>query len=317
MKSMIKYWEKSLNKLSGNFTTNEYMPKKIKNKLLKENTSLSKDLTFKKINFPKLKNSAGKIKGLNILSELQSINKKGCLTLFRAIRFPTIYRIHKSVYDLGFTISNYEQERILDLYRSKNYISKRKEIRNDENFWVQPQERVVKGLPFFYLVNDALQIHRAFRNKIDRVMIIVIHIPFNLIKKEKVRFYANLDIDENYKNNQDVELKDFVKKKGCYFLDTPSLNLKGINVYEIYMKKLSFNMKRNNELGISQKFFLLDICKININEGKIKKLRNDLKTLEKYNSFLYGFFGDYNLFGRRPSEFLPYSCHEIKKIAKK
>ncbi len=314
MKSMIKDWEKSLNKLSNNFTTNEYMPNWIKGKLLKEDLSLVKEISFEKVSFPNLKGSATKIKGLNILSGLQSLHKKNCLTLFRAIRFPTIYRMHNSIYNFGFTILNYEQERILALYKNKDYISKRRNIQKDKNFWIQPQERVVKGLPVFYLINDALQIHRAFRNKLDRVLIIAIYIPFNLIKKGKIKIYANLDIELDYKNNKrDVEIKDFVNKNGYYFIDTSALNLKGINLYELYLKRLSFNMKKANGNGINRRAFLLDIYKINHTDARIKKLRGDLPILKKYHYFLNGFFGDYNLFGRRPFEYLPYACYEVKR----
>ncbi len=163
------------------------------------------------------------------------------------------------------------------------------------------------------MINDAIQIHRAFRSNSDRVLVAVIHIPFSLIKNDKIKIYANLDIDTDYSNNkEDFELKDFIKKNDHYFLDNSALNLKGINAYELYIKKIPFNIKDNHKKGISQRFFLLDLYKLKQDKKEIKELREDLKTLKKNNYFLQGFFGDYNVFGRRHTEFLPSICYEVK-----
>jgi len=208
---MLKNWKKQLEKLSGNLTTNEYMPQHIAKLLLEEDNSLKSELIFKEIFFPKLQGILGEIEGLNILAGLQKFNNKDCLTLYRAVRFPTHKRIYEMLFEYGGAIPNFEQERILELYNDKKYQSKRNKIQKDKNFWVMPQERVVPGLPMFALVNDALQIHHAFRGKKDKVAMVVIHIPYKLFGK-KIKLIANPAIDLDYDNcERDCEITDFIK----------------------------------------------------------------------------------------------------------
>lgn len=310
---MLEIWKKTLNKLSGNLTTNEYISKEIKVKLLEEDLFLKNNLYFKSVNFPQLDSPINKIKGLNILSGLQKINKKGCLTVYRAVRFPTYRRINEMIYNKGLAIANYEQERILELYRDKKYVSKRKEIKKDRNFWTQPQERVINGLPVFVLVNDVLQIHRAFRNEKDKAVIIIIHIPYNLLKDKKIKLVANAAIDLEYNNaERDFKIKDFVYRNGVYTIDYKSLRVRGIDLHEMYVKNLPWDLKECEKLNIEQKFFLLDIYEIKI-KNKIEKLLDNSKALRENQYFLHGFFGDQNIFGRRKTKYLPYKCQRILK----
>ncbi len=178
-------WKISLNKLSGNLTTNEYMPNEIKKKLIDEDLELINKLKFEEIKYPKLKDYKNNLVELNILSGLQNIKKKDCLTLFRAIRFPTIKRIFETIQTNGFATNNYEQERILKIYDNIKYIKKRNKINKDNLFQTIPQERVINGLPIFALVNDAIQIHKAYRATKDKILLVAIHIPFKLIKHKK------------------------------------------------------------------------------------------------------------------------------------
>lgn len=310
---MIKKWEKQLEKLSGNLTTNDYMPAKLREIILRENDIFKNNISFKKMNFPKLSGILGKIEGLDILAGLQKIQRKDCLTLYRAVRFPTERRLYEMMLDYGCAIANYEQERILELYESKEYLSKRKKIQQDKNFWIVPQERVVHGLPMFSLVNDALQIHYSFRGEKDKVAIIAIHIPHNLLKS-KIKLISNSAIDIDYREcSRDFEIKDFIRKEsGIIDFDYKSLRARGIDLHEIYAQNLPWCLSDCKKIGIEQEFFILDIFEIKNNIKKnIKKLFNDTELLKKNKFFLHGFFGDQNIFARRESRYLPSKCQRI------
>jgi len=310
---MLNQWEKQLNKLSGNLTTNGKMPSHIIKKLLDENESLKANLSFKNVKFPKLNNDLGQIEGLDILSGLQKLNKKDCLTLFRAVRFPTNKRIYEMVSKSGYAISNYEQERILDFYQNKNYIETRNKINRDYRFQTQPQERVVHGLPLFCLANDALQIHRAFRGNRDKTIIVAIYIPHQLFESKKVKLVSNTAIDFNYENKRrDFLIKDFYKENGFYEIDFKALRARGIDLHEMYTKDLPLDIQGAKKLGIDQEFFLLDIYETQ-NDKKIKALFENTKILKQNDYFLHGFFGDQNIFGRRETTYLPYGCQKITK----
>lgn len=47
---MLKTWNKTLNKLSGNLTTNSFMPKGIKEKLLDEDIKLRNKFKLEEVN---------------------------------------------------------------------------------------------------------------------------------------------------------------------------------------------------------------------------------------------------------------------------
>lgn len=307
---MIEQWKKQLAELSGNLTTNEAMPAHIAKKLLAEDDSLKGALSLENVTFPKLSGLLGDVEGLDILSGLQKINKKECLTLFRAVRFPTYKRIFEAAHN-GYAISNFEQERILDLYQRKEYIDKRSKIKTDPNFWTQPQERVVNGLPLFCLANDALQIHRAFRGEKDKVMLIAIHLPHALFESGKIKLIANTAIDLDYTDDErDFEIKDFYKKDGVYEIDFEALRARGIDLHEMYTSDLPLDVEKAKALGISQEVFLLDIYKIK-DTSKIDLLFRDTDILKKNKSFLHGFFGDQNIFGRRKAVYLPCNCMKV------
>lgn len=307
----IDIWRKELGKFSGNFTTNEYMPNNLKRKLLEENLLCKEKLSFKDVNFPKLEKDLNTIKGLHILAGFQKIKKKGCVTVFRSIRFPTYKRICEMISAFGCAVPNYEQERILELYKDRKYISRREKIKQHRNFWTQPQERVVDGLPVFSLVNDALQIHRAWRGEKDRVAMIVIHIPYELVKNNKLKLIANAAIDLDYGNTKrDCEIKDFVQKNRVWNFDFESLRSRGIDLHEMYLKNFPWTLEECDNLCIEQDFFLLDIYEIR-DKRKIRGLFNNSKILRENRYFLHGFFGDQNIFGRRPTKYLPYKCQRI------
>lgn len=309
----IENWKEQLKKPSGNLTTNQAMPAFLINKLLEENVSLKDKLKFSEVDFPKHKGLLNEIVGLDILAGLQSLSIKNCLTLFRAIRFPTYKRLYEAIYNHGFAILNYEQERILDLYKNENYINQRGQIKNNPLFWTQPQERVVKGLPVFCLANDTLQIHRAFRADDDLVIMVAIHIPHELLEKRKIRLVANPAIDLDYDNDErDFEIRDFVKANGAYNIDFKALRVRGIDLHEMYTNDLPWDIEEAKKIGVEQVFFLLNIRKIT-DYSKIKELKETTELLKSNAYFLHGFFGDQNIFGRRSSKYLPYKCQKLSK----
>ncbi len=219
--------------------------------------------------------------------------------------------MHEVLYESGYAISNCEQERILNLYQDPKYIQKRDEIKSDSLFWTQPQERVVEGLPLFCLINDALQIHRAYRGEKDRVVITAVHIPHELLESGKVKLTANTAIDLDYENSKkNFVVRDFWRLDGHYEVDFESLRSRGIDLHEMYTKDLPMHVDEAEKLGISQDVFLLGIYRVGDSE-KIMELFNDTETLKKNKHFLHGFFGDQNVFGRGNTKYLPYECQQV------
>lgn len=310
---MHKVWNKTLNKLSGNLVTNEYMPKRLKAALLDDDHELVDKFILEEIKFPKLKGNITKLQGFDILSGLQKLKKTNHLTVFRAVRFPTSKRMFEMIYKKGCTMPNFEQDRILELYQNPEYIKRRKKILKDHNFWVQPQERVVDGLPAFRIVNDAIQIHNAFRHKVDKILMVAMYIPYKLLKTRKVRLVANSAIDLDYNNSErDFEISDYILDKGIVKIDLEPLRVRGIDLHEMYFKNLPWDIEGCENLGIKQDYFLLDIYEIE-NKDELTRLHQDTKTLLKYNYFLHGFFGDQCIFARRSSKYLPFRCCKISK----
>jgi hypothetical protein len=207
---------------------------------------------------------------------------------------------------------NYEQERILQLYGCSKYLEKRETLKRDSNFWTQPQERVITGVPVFNLVNDALQIHKAYRGERDRVLIIGIHIPHNLIMGGDLELIANTAIDLDYHNDaRDYRITDFKKREGCMVIDYGALRVRGIDLHEMYIKGLPFDLDGHKLLGIEQKFFLSDIYSVDIKNPQFQNLGTDV--LKNHEYFLHGLFGDQNVFGRGVTKYLPSRCYEVKK----
>ena len=310
MQDLQKKWQLSVKERSGNLTTNDYLSVNLRKKLLSDVTGSDKDIKYIQKSFPSLCKELDQIIGMKILSGLQKLHKSNNITVYRAIRFPTLSRIWETVHKLGLSMSNYEQERILQIYNNKEYINKRKNIQQDALFQTQPQERVIDGVPIFASVNDAIQIHRAYRHKTDRVLLIAIHIPYQLIKNNSLTLITNSSIDTNYDNDsRDCKINQFKKVDNHYCIDFRSLRVRGIELNEMYFKGLPFDLKGHSSIGIQQKFFLLDINKIDIKNINIENLSD--KILKKYEYFLHGLYGDQNPFGRSPTKYLPTNCSEI------
>ncbi len=308
---MQEKWRAQLKQNSGNLTTNAPMPPWLVEKLLEEDESAGNKISIDEITFDKLTGFVGGIEGLQIIKGLQEKTRPGYLTVFRAIRFPTNKRLLSLLTD-GFTVSNYEQERILELYSNESYIQQRNQNQADERFWVQPQERVVPGIPVFALVNDALQIHRAFRGKEDRVAIVVIHIPREHLESRRIRLIANTAIDLAHQNaDRDITVKDFRDKNGNLEIDYAAMRARGVDLHEMYSQDLPLVKTELDALGIEQEFCLLDIYEIEDLEV-MNMLENDTDTLKRSKHFLHGFFGDQNIFGRRKTKYLPFKCYRLK-----
>lgn len=312
---MLKKWREQTKQLSENLTTNTKLEERLVDLLLEEEATLKDKVSFKNMSCPKLQGFLSRVEGIEILHELQNLHKPGYLTVFRAFRFPTLKRVYEVVNHLGYAVSNYEQDRILSLYTNREYLEKRKELKNDKRFWTQPQERVVEGLPVFSLVNDAIQIHRAFRGKVDRVGIVAIYIPINLLEEKIIKLTANTAIDLDYFNQErNIDINDFKKDTHKCEIDYKALRVRGVDLHEMYAQNLPFNLKEAKEWGIEQDFFLLDIKKINIKEGLFQDLFQNTEFLKRHQKFLHGFFGDQNIFGRRETKYLPFKCTKVMRL---
>jgi hypothetical protein len=310
---MLENWRAQMAELSGNLTTNNAMPQWIADKLLEEDASLKEKLSFEEIHFPLIEGKLDTIKGLEIVAGLQNKTKQDCMTLFRAVRFPTFKRMHEMMYEHGCSISNYEQERITTLYAETTYIEKREALKSDPLFHIQPQERVVPGIPLFALANDALQIHRAYRGLEDMLAMCAIHIPEELVTSQEIKLIANTAIDLNHDTNErDFEIRDFRKKNGKIEINFSSLRVRGIDLHEMYTKDLPLGVKEMEARGINTEYFLLNIARIT-DETRMNEIFSDTDVLKKNEYFMHGFFGDQNIFGRRRSQYLPTKCQSIKK----
>lgn len=290
------------------------MPDNIIDELLEEDESLRDSLVFSDVQFPRLDGKLDAMDGLHIVAGLQDTTKQDCMTLFRAVRFPTIKRLHTMVREEGYSISNYEQERLGTLYEiDKKYWEERysRAMFGHPALGTQPQERIVHGLPLFALANDALQIHRGFRGEQDMVAMCAIHIPQKLIKSEKVSFIANTAIDVHYaKAERDHLIRDFRKRDGKLEFNFHALRARGIDLHEMYTKDLPMTLADGEAMGIDQQFFLLNIARIT-DETRMNELFADTKLLLDNEHFLHGFFGDQNIFARRRSAYLPMACQEV------
>lgn len=180
-------------------------------------------------------------------------------------------------------------------------------------FQTLPQERVVKGLPVFSLVNDAIQINRAFRSKDDSVLICVLHIPFKHIENNTFKVISNNAIDFKYNSKKkDICINPFIKNNFFSYIDYKSLRIRGVDLYESYLKGLPFKFKKITSMGISQEFYFLKIKKIK-NSNKIYDLYKDDFFLKNNEFFMHGFFGDQNILGRDVSTYVPYKCYKVVK----
>lgn len=315
----INIWTEVATKPSGNYASNLPLDKSLLVKLMENHISdeyFKKKIEIKSINFPRLENNLNKVTGLNILSGLHQLYKKDCLTVFRAIRFPTPRRIIKMVEERGISMLNYEHDRLLKIYKDPQYIKKREDLITDPLFAFIPQERIVPGLPVFFNVNDAVHIHRAYRNENDLIGISVAFIPYDLIKTDRVEIFSNYALVQNYSDSEGDKKITYFKKlnhNGQYIPFYNALNWEGNLVYEAYSRGIPENINDSISMGIEQRFFLMDIYKpeIDVKKKSINgyDLSNELIDNNLY--FLYGFWGDDNIFMRRPSEYLPKTCYEV------
>jgi len=318
---LCKIWDSLSKEPSGNFTSNTPISSEIRKRFFNLRnfnlTELEKKLDFIPIKFESLGFPLSKIKGLEILSWLQKLYRPKCITFFRAIRFPSPKRLIELSANKGLSIINYEHVRLRKIYEDEKYIRKRKSLQKDLRFSFIPQERIVKGLPVFILANDAIQIHRAFRNIIDKIVLVVAFVPVQLIEKGTIKLFSNQSIVENYYDRKgDKRISHFEFNQNGYV--TPrfrTLRLEGIDLSESYLTGISWNIEDCKKIGVEQKFYILDIYKIriNINKRMINSIKIPSKLLRHYSYFLYGFWGDDYIFGRRASNSLPFMCNEVVK----
>ena len=314
----IPKWIECAKKNSGNYASDYPMPTEIIEKLFYNHDNITgiRALSEIPIHPKELTSQLNQLGGLRLLSYLQKLNIPGHLAVYRAIRFPTEQRTREVLLYNGISTINYEHERLLSLYNDKDYISKREQIKCDKRFDLQLQERIVKGLPIFFMVNDSIQIHRAFRcHSKDKIIIIVAFIPLHLLKNGNIRIISNVPLAESYDNDSnDYDITEFtIINNNMVEMDWNRLRRQGINLYEAYLTGVPYSISDCESLDIKQKYYMVDIYRPHIN-CKIKSINDVIisdQILDANHSFMFGFFGDYHIFGRRCSEYLPLKCHEI------
>lgn len=314
----IEKWSKSAAEPSGNYTSNLPLDQELLNVLMENHIPMehfNNTLNINDIRFPNIDKNAKLVQGLNILAGLQNLSKPDCISVYRAIRFPTPKRLIKIATSTGISTLNYEHQRLLKIYEDPDYKAKRENLRKDPRFCFQPQERIVPGLPVFFNVNDAIHIHRAYRNENDLIVIAVAYIPNKLISNDKIEIFSNFALVQNYSDSDgDRKIKYFKSlPNGRIIPFFKALNIEGNLVYETYCKGIPQTLEDSLEQGIEQQFYLLELYKpkIDAHDKSINGI-NLSKELASNNSyFLYGFWGDDNIFMRRTSEFLPKKCFEI------
>jgi hypothetical protein len=314
----IQNWINGASKPSGNHTSNLPLDNDLLNLLMENHVSIdsfNNSLFFKEIKFPKLDLNTNHVKGLNVLSGLQNINKPDCVSVYRAIRYPTPKRILQIVLDSGVSTINYEHQRLLKIYEDEEYRRKREQLKKDPRFSFQPQERIVPGLPIFFSVNDAIHIHRAYRSENDLIVVAVAFIPHAQLKNDSVEIFSNYALVQNYSDSDgDKKITHYRKlNTGRVVPFYKALNLEGNLVYETYCTGIPQSVSDSKTKGIEQRFFLIELYKPQI-DSQIKTingvfLSNDLMANDSY--YLYGFWGDDNIFMRKPSEYLPNTIYEI------
>ncbi|MFY0602747.1 MAG: hypothetical protein JXQ93_02275 [Flavobacteriaceae bacterium] len=313
-------WERMTAEPSGNYTSNLPLDEDLKKLLLNENlkeVTFNKQLSLKKMEFNSLSKKINTIQGLNALSGLQELQKPNCITIYRAIRFPTKTRITSMLTDKGLSTLNYEHERLMRIYEDSDYKKKRNALKKDLRFSFQPQERVVPGLPIFFNVNDAIHIHRAYRSDHDIIGIVTAFIPHSLIQQNTVEIFSNDAIVENYSDDfGDKKINHYKQSSnGSVIPFYKALGIEGNQIYETYCKGIPERIKDCNDMGIEFRYFLLELYRPEIDpQDKCINGVDISDELAKYKlPFLYGFWGDDSIFMRRVSEFLPKTCYEITK----
>jgi len=321
---LINNWYSAAKIPSGNYTSNLPMPDAIINKLLKneiKTNDLKESLITESIKLHQLTYPVSKYCGFQILAYLQNLYLPNCLTVYRAIRFPTPNRINEMVKVSGLSTINFEHERLLSIYEDSDYKLKREQLLKDPAFSFQPQERIVQGLPVFLNVNDAVQIHRPFRlsNK-DYIAIAVSFIPYDLLSSDKIQMFSNQALVQNYFDNQGdrkithYKFDPLLRVKPSFSL----LRLEGIQLYESYLVGFPHKIEDCIGLDISTKFYLLEIENISSknDDESLKDIKIDKNIMGDHSYFLYGFWGDDNIFLRRPSEYLATKCIELAQREK-
>lgn len=313
-------WNKMTAKPSGNYTSNLPLDLDLKNLLLQKDinqTFFNKSITLNPLVFKPLSEKLNTIQGLNILSGLQELYMPNCITVYRAIRFPTKKRIYSMLNNDGISTLNYEHDRLMRIYEDEDYKRKRNALKKDPRFSFQPQERIVPGLPVFFNINDAIHIHRSYRDTNDIIGIVTAFIPYNLIKQNCVEIYSNDAIVENYSDAfGDKKINHFKQNSNEEYLPFyKALGIEGNQIYETYCKGIPEQINECDTLNIKFRYFLLELYKpkIDIWEKSINGVNLSEEIVKYKLPFLYGFWGDDNIFMRRSSEFLPKKCHEVTR----
>lgn len=319
-----KVWETQFQFKSGNSFSNALFPKKYINKIFRKNQKTyhisQKLISIQPFDCAIIENSLKAINGINILNALQNLYLANHLSLYRVIRYPTVDRIYDTIKKNGLSTLNYEQDRLLTFYNDSSYIKSREDITKDSRFWVIPQERIVNGLPVFFYANDAINIHRCFRRKRDLILVVAAFIPKELLFNKTLKIYSNRPFTKNYFDaTADRLIEDYCHNNDERILhDQELLHIKGIDPYETYIKGLPHTISKCNSIGIKQRYFLIEIKKVTVDNKKyfINGIKISSEIMKKYPNVFSSIWGDDDLFSRRKTDYLPINCFELFKAGK-
>lgn len=271
------------------------------------------------------------MKELAFLQRMEFPFKGHYVVLYRSTRFPTPERI-KSLAERG-VIGNFGQSRLKTLYENAQYREERQRVISSSHLAaaIMPQERIVKGLPVFFSVLDAIGVHGEFRdNDLDQVIITAFAIPLDVLKGEVKLIYNPPVVIDHDDVSHDREITKFrqhwlgMDKNSLSYRTYPDSNyyrqVYGLQLYEAYLQGLPRERIPLQDLGIQMRHLLVDLYGI---ETKVDSHRDVVEingqeirgnVVFNHRDFLFGFTGGMDALGleRNPSQHLPFRLQELK-----
>jgi hypothetical protein len=302
-------WIEATKQPSGNLASNAPLPRSIRDQLFSADSldmSQLDTIEFFPREWPDAPHVSQEFPGLHQIIGLQRLSKPEHLTLYRSIRFPTPKRVVDALRHDGVCLDNFEQERLRLLYTDDHYLRQREQILSKREFQFLPQERIVSALPVFLYANDALQVHSAFRqSRQEIVLLAVCYIPKSLLINGSLTLSGNPPFALSFDDSSfDFQIEAFVEEDGRYVPNLAQFRSVGIELYETYLRGFPREFGQLANLGITTSFFVVMLQKIDkpIAEqlGNLHCIPESLRTSE-----LYGVFGNWSSFFRRPTRYLP------------
>ncbi len=266
------------------------------------------------------------IPGMRELAYLQRLSfpMTEYFTAYRVVNFPTPRKIADVMYH--DRRGNGEQARLMGLYGLPTYQEARGAALANPALGIGmiPQERIVKGLPVFNSVTDAIGIHGNFRDPdLDAVILMVLGIPLDKFRDNKLELWSNPAVVPDYfDSSRDFRIppeyfKRNKKIEGRFHPSRQMLGRRGIHLFEMYLKGLPIESDKWGALGVEVKYFLTELRGIVPNYGRVEIEGHhiDDSVLSENHDILYGMWGGSDGMGaeRNPVAHLPFRVWEIVK----